>query len=127
MDDKKFDSLAKLVGKGASRRTVFKGLFGLGGAAIAGGVSSDGVDARGIGTSPTSSPVTTASCQLPRQLCGGVCCDAGKCKDGHCCPNTTDVWCGNACCPNGLCTDDGDCCTAGQKVCGDTCCPSSTE
>ena len=32
MDDKRFDHLAKLVGKGASRRSILKGLLGLGGA-----------------------------------------------------------------------------------------------
>jgi len=126
MDDNRFDALVKMFGNGASRRSILKGLFGLGGAAVAGGVAVDQADARTIGTRPTIPPPTTPSCVLPRQLCGGVCCDSGKCKNGHCCLNATDVWCGNACCVTGLCTTDGNCCPAGYKVCGTECCAGTT-
>ena len=36
MDDRRFDSFAKALAEGKSRRTVLKGLLGLGGAALAG-------------------------------------------------------------------------------------------
>ncbi|MEZ4500251.1 MAG: hypothetical protein R2839_09270 [Thermomicrobiales bacterium] len=36
MDNRRFDQLTRLIGQGASRRTILKGLLGLGGATIAG-------------------------------------------------------------------------------------------
>ena len=42
MDDRRFDSFAKALAEGKSRRTVLKGLLGLGGAALAGSVILDG-------------------------------------------------------------------------------------
>src|SRR5690349_16906798 len=38
MDDKRFDSITKALASGVSRRSVFKGLFGLGGTALTGAV-----------------------------------------------------------------------------------------
>jgi hypothetical protein len=40
MGDNRFDELVRLIGHGASRRTILKGLLGLGGAAAVGGAFS---------------------------------------------------------------------------------------
>ncbi len=40
IDDRRFDSLAKSLAAGKSRRSVLKGLLGLGGAAVVGGTLS---------------------------------------------------------------------------------------
>jgi hypothetical protein len=105
MDGTRFDNLAKLVGKGASRRTILKGLLGLGGIAITGTVAGD-ADARTLGTRPTIPPpppppppttttpaptTTTADpCPLPAFKCGLDCCaDELQCCDGECCPDGT--------------------------------------
>ena len=53
MDDKRFDSLAKMVGKGASRRSIIKGLLGLGGSAVVGTVVSEETAARQTGDRPS--------------------------------------------------------------------------
>ncbi len=131
MDDKKFDSLAKLIGKGASRRTVFKGLFGLGGAAIAGEIAPEGVDARAIGTAPTSGPgsiptPTTPACMLPGKMCNGSCCTSGNCVNGVCCAAGQKI-CGNTCCAAGSTCAGNTCCDPSTSdVCGTECCPRLT-
>ena len=56
MDDKRFDHLVRLVGTGASRRSILKGLLGLGGVVATGTVAADTADARGRGTRPTIPP-----------------------------------------------------------------------
>src|SRR5688500_19787473 len=56
MDDRRFDQLTRMVGRGASRRSILKGLLGLGGAAVAGATASDAVDARQTGSRPTIPP-----------------------------------------------------------------------
>ncbi len=121
MDDSRFDALVRAIGSGASRRSVLKGLLGIGGAIVA----AEHADARSIATRPTIPPPPPPACLLPKKICDGVCWDADKCKDGHRCSNSADVWCGNACCDTGVCTTDGDCCLASQKACGSTCCPAS--
>ena len=42
MDDRSFDALVKAVASGASRRSVLKGMLGLGGAALTGGALMEG-------------------------------------------------------------------------------------
>ena len=87
MDDKRFDNLARLVGRGASRRTILKGLLGLGGTAVSGSIAADGVDARGpftrtrippppppTTTTTTPAPTTTTPAPGPGFRCGLDCC-----------------------------------------------------
>ena len=85
MDDRRFDSLAKAVASGASRRSVLKGILGLGGAALAGGVLLDGDTDAARRPTPTPKPVKCPGNQVP---VGGVCT----------CPGTAPYKCGPACC-----------------------------
>ncbi|MBX3069270.1 MAG: hypothetical protein KF883_02080 [Thermomicrobiales bacterium] len=124
MDDRQFDRLTRLFAAGAPRRTLLRGFFGIG-LGAAGGSAGSAADARTVGTRPTIPPPAAPACKLPKQMCGGECCEAGKCKSGHCCPGATDVWCGSACCESGLCTSSGDCCDEDEQVCGSTCCSAS--
>ncbi len=59
MDDRQFDSLAKALAEGKSRRSVLKGLLGLGGAAVAGRVCWRG-RARRQGDRPPPPPRSSA-------------------------------------------------------------------
>jgi hypothetical protein len=127
LDDKRFDQLARMVGKGASRRSIIKGLLGLGGSAIAGTVVTNDADARFVGTRPTIPPPPPPACPSGQAKCNGICCPYGRCFDGVCCPDAGSTRCGAGCCPAGRqCTTDGDCCPAGQDACGAICCPDGT-
>lgn len=126
MEGRKFDELTRFIGRSQSRRSMLKGLLGIGGVAAAASVRPGAADARTIGARPTVPPAPTPACQLPMQMCGGQCCGEGHCKDGVCCPNATDVLCGGACCATGLCTASGACCGSGEQICGAVCCPAST-
>ncbi|MBX3070513.1 MAG: hypothetical protein KF883_08475 [Thermomicrobiales bacterium] len=122
MDNKRFDELTKLIGGGGpSRRSVLKGLLGIGGAAATGGLAVEAVDARDARSRPTVPPPPPPACALPKQMCGGVCCDAGMCKDGICCTSTTAVNCGGVCCNSGVCAGS-ECCDPGEEACGTVCC-----
>jgi hypothetical protein len=154
MDSNRFDNLAKLVGKGASRRSILKGLLGLGGAAVAGTVRSDDTAARTIGSRPTIPPppppttttttTTAAPCPAGQQQCPNstLCCPTGTCaRSGAaaiCCDGTLGngtVVCGLDCCADALQCCDGECCpdgticltrvfAEGPYVEEETCCPT---
>jgi hypothetical protein len=98
MDDRRFDTLTKALASGTSRRTLFKGLLGLGGvAAIGGALRDDGVDAARRPT-PTPTPVRCPGQQVP---VGGVCT----------CPPAVPEKCGSDCCnPAGIGPVHSECC-----------------
>ncbi|MBX3068898.1 MAG: hypothetical protein KF883_00220 [Thermomicrobiales bacterium] len=122
MDCERFDRLTRLLGEGASRRSVLRSLLGFGGAVVAVPATESVAGARTSRGRPTIPPPDLPDCLLPDQMCGGVCCGAGLCKENHCCDSASAVWCGNACCENGLCTTTGACCDDGALVCGTLCC-----
>jgi hypothetical protein len=133
MDGNRFDRLARMVGSGASRRTILKGLLGLGGAAVA-GAHIEGGDARTLRTRPTIPPpppptttpaptTTPPPCAAGQQLClgGTVCCATGLCaRDGN-----TDYCC-DGLNGHGSIPCFPDCCEHDYECCDHECCPSGT-
>jgi hypothetical protein len=99
MDDKRFDSIARQLGSGSSRRSVLKGLLGVGGVAAAGLVVHGQTDAARRGFTGPFGPTPTTTC-VPV---------GGPCELGHfevCCSlccTTTDNGAG----PTVCCEDDG--------------------
>lgn len=144
MDDRRFDAVTRTFARSGSRRTLFKGLLGVGGAAAAGAILLEPHTNAARRPTPTPRPVTCPGNQVP---CGtDCCCPDGSAKCGpDCCPNGQAECCDNACCygtcygeelccPTGLpvCIVDGCCdgqcvgggqfCCAVSNVCGDDCC-----
>ena len=108
MDDQRFDALTKRIGSGMSRRALFKGFRGLGGAAATVAVVQDQTDAarRGFAgpklptpTPPPCDPVGTA-CQGDSTCCTGLC--GGVFPGDICC-----IASGQSCDIN----NPGQCCT----------------
>ncbi len=100
MDDRTFDRWTRSLAARHHRRSLLKGLLGLGAAAV-GAVGSEEAEAQ-------------PNCPPPRR-CGGACCPAAQ----KCCNGT--------CCPNGRCNTDATpniCCVSGTKQCGTTCIPT---
>jgi hypothetical protein len=137
LDDRRFDSLVRSLASGANRRTVLKGLLGLGGAAVAGPFVSDTQAARR--PTPTPKPVTCPGQQTPvdgqcecvppkasgSQKCGPSCCNPEglgaaytECCDQSCCAG--HCYGEELCCPypRAFCDITGECCPEGW-----TCCP----
>src|SRR5215207_3499312 len=111
MDDRKFDSLVKSLAAGSSRRSVLKGILGLGGAALAGGTLLDGESEAARRPSPTPTPVQCPGNQIPS---GGTCV----------CPPAVPIKCGPDCCVTAAQCCDQACCQAGtQCVAEEICCP----
>ncbi len=109
MDGPRFDRMTRDLGRGASRRTVLKGLFGIGGAAMVAELAFDDAESARRPT-PTPKPPPTPSCSAEQQ-CGPDCCLPGQ---SECCDN--------ACC-FGECYGEELCCPTGRVVCnGSTCC-----
>jgi hypothetical protein len=118
MDDKGFDRLARLIGSGASRRTILKGLLGLGGAVTL-RAGPPQVDARDQGSRPdppildappattTQAPVATTAAPDP-------------------CASFTTTCAMDGCC-NGSCTAGGRCCPSGLSICGEDCCATAAQ
>lgn len=117
MDDRRFDRLTKAVASGASRRSLLKGLLGLGGAALVGGsvVTLEAVAARR--PAPTPRPPRCPGKQIPSggqclcpsdvpHKCGPDCC-TGASGDLPV-PNHSEC-CDNACC-FGTCYGEELCC-----------------
>lgn len=93
MDDRRFDALIRALGSGTSRRTVLRGLLGVGAATAA--VAGDRAQAARRGFAgpklPTPSPTATPPpCAQIGDACGVGCCS------GNCC--------------GGTCIDDSACC-----------------
>jgi hypothetical protein len=105
MDDRKFDSLTKALASGHSRRSILKGLLGLGGGAVAAAVAGEEADAQ-------------FGCSFGRVRCGTTCCAFGQ------------ICCGTTCCASTQCntapTPDV-CCGPGTKPCGTTCYNTTTQ
>lgn len=154
MDDRRFDSLTKAFASGTSRRTLFKGLLGLGGATIVGGaLTEDQADAQRRPT-PTPRPVTCpgrqtwngTACVCPGNApdkCGPDCCTESVTP-----PNTAGYseCCDNACCfghcygeelccdyPLVFCEAQNECCRPGMNqccgsegCCDHACCPTTS-
>ena len=109
MDDREFDTFARSLAFGRTRRGVLKGLLGIGAAALTGGVMfGQGAEAARRGFSGPILPTFTP-CRRDSQ---GRCCASGVfeepgrcCADafldslGHCCdPTSEGAWVG-CCCP----------------------------
>ena len=122
MDDRRFDQLVKAVASGASRRSVLKGMLGLGGTALVGSAALEtGADAARRPT-PTPAPARCPGRQVP---IGGVCtCPADapfKCGPDCCtgdyddppAPNHSEC-CDQACC-FGTCYGEELCCPTNPR------------
>lgn len=117
MDDSRFDALTKALASGRSRRSVLKGLLGLGGSLAAGGTLRGG-DARAA-RRPTRPVTTQVFCPGHLIPDGDKCvCPTGLSKCGSECCNTTSVpqsdpgyteCCDGSCC-NGACYGEERCC-----------------
>ena len=130
MDDRRFDALVKALATGTNRRSLVKGLLGLGGATVVGSsLRESAVDAARRPT-PTPKPITCpgrqtwngTACVCPGSApdkCGPDCCNAAA--DGP----THSECCDNACC-FGLCYGEELCCPTGRTFCEATgeCCPA---
>lgn len=111
MDDRTFDSLVKSMATGTSRRSLLKGLLGLGGGVVAGGPMLEGDSEAARRPSPTPTPVKCPGNQIPS---GGTCI----------CPPAAPNKCGPACCATATQCCDNACCSAGtQCVAEEICCP----
>src|SRR5215218_1827607 len=108
MDDKRFDGLTRLIALGSSRRSVLKGLLGLGGAALAGSAALDGDGEAARRPTPTPTPVKCPGNQIPL---GGACI----------CPASAPNECGPDCC-TGLTTDPYPRPPGHSECCDNACC-----
>ena len=128
MDGSRFDQLTRSLASGVSRRSVLKGLLGLGGASLAGGALLENDAAAARRPTPTPTPVKCPGKQIAS---GGQCvCPTGLTKCGPDCCNTAvprgdaghSECCDNACC-FGECYGEELCCPTGNSVCnGRACC-----
>lgn len=129
MDNARFDTLVKRLASGADRRSLLKGLLGLGGGvAIASHELGDASAARR--TSPPEKPTPTPlACPSGSTKCGPECCTDGTsmCCDGACCIGF--CYGEELCCPTPreYCTNSNTCCAANEKCCvGQYCYDHST-
>lgn len=127
MDDRRFDSLVKSLASGRSRRSVLKGLLGLGGAAVVGGAVLEG-DSEAA-RRPSSTPTSVPKCPGEQTWNGGacVCPDTAPNECGpDCCTSvpggppipTHSECCDSACC-FGTCYDEELCCPTNNRSGGD--------
>jgi hypothetical protein len=109
VDNGKFDNLTRAIGQGASRRSVLKGLLGLGGASVVGGalVHSPRTEA----ARRPKTPVPPPKCPGMQYWDGTACvCPDGNTQCGPaCCADGVSECCDNACCP-GTCYGEELCC-----------------
>lgn len=135
MDGGRFDSLARALAAGGSRRQVLKGLLGLGGAAVVGSSVLEGDASAAVRPTPTPKPLKCPGKQIPvggkctcpngLSTCGPDCCNPGGTGASH------SECCDNACC-RGTCYGEEQCCPYPRHYCpvsgqccpeGWTCCP----
>ena len=119
MDDRRFDALVKAMATGTNRRSLVKGLLGLGGATVVGSaLRESAVDAARRPT-PTPKPVTCpgrqtwngTACVCPGSApdkCGPDCCNAAAVGPTH------SECCDNACC-KGTCYGEELCCPTNPR------------
>lgn len=119
MDDRRFDHFTRSLATVGSRRTLIKGLLGLGGLTAVGSiVRQDEVRAAARPT-PTPKPV---QCPGSQTWDGTTCVCATGTKCGPACCTGASQCCDNACC-NGTCYGEELCCPTGQLVCNGQCLP----
>jgi hypothetical protein len=108
MDDRQFDSLVKTLGSVSSRRSLLKGVLGIGGIAATGVVVREHAGAARRGYSGPGSPATPPSTQTPTptqppaptvtptptEPAGQICIPVGD----PCTVQQTGECCTNACC-----------------------------
>src|SRR5690349_19357999 len=127
MDDRRFDSLVKSLARGGSRRSVLKGMLGLGSAAVAGGMLLEDDASAARRPTPTPTPVKCPGKQTPvngvctcpgtaPNKCGPDCC-TGKTTDPEPRPSTHSECCDNQCC-FGSCYGEELCCPTNQTGSG---------
>lgn len=119
MDDRRFDHLTRSLAQAGSRRTLIKGLLGLGGSAVIGGMvhQSEALAARR--PAPTPAPIRCPGTQVWN---GTACaCTIGTTCGPACCTGASQC-CDNACC-DGTCYGEELCCPAGYVVCNGQCLP----
>ena len=138
MDGQRFDRLTRAFASGASRRSLLRGLLGIGGAAAVAAVVADDTDARRSSGSPPPNRITsTTTTTLPPcagARCGYDCCETeAQCCDNECCPAGYDCLTFHfpegpfveeeTCCPTErVCdTETIKCCPEGQKCCDGEC------
>lgn len=150
VENSRFDSLVKSLAVGSNRRSVLKGILGLGGAAVVGETLLEpGADAARRPT-PTPKPVSCPGSQhwdgarcacTTGETCGAECCHIGsECCDGACCWGhcyeeelccSYDNWCEatGECCPDGAtCCGEQGCVVIEEGACGcDGLCPEGFE
>lgn len=141
MEHRTFDDLAKSLASGRSRRSLLKGLLGLGGAAATGSLLDSSADAARRGYSgPFSTPTVVPG---PPACTDQNCYGCFQCIKGVCTPNPKDncydhsnECLGSVCAPDGGCRYPFDCRVAdgccgeeyvcnqstGQCDCADACC-----
>src|SRR5689334_6521114 len=119
MDDRRFDHPVRSLANGGSRRTLIKGLLGLGGIAAVGSVALDDEVRAARRSTPTPKPPTCPGSQV---WDGSACvCPSGTQCGPDCCPAGAQC-CNSACC-YGTCYGEELCCPTGQLVCNGTCLP----
>lgn len=136
MDTNRFDSLVKSLATGTNRRSVLKGLVGLGGAAAVTSVFLEPEANAARRPTPTPKPITcpagkhwdgTQCVCTTGGACGSECCHVGtECCDGACCFG--DCYGEELCCPyDNWCAAASECCAAGETCCGELGCILSEE
>ncbi len=117
MDDRRFDELARGLAGRPNRRSLLKGMLGLGAVSAAGAALRDG-DAEAARRPATTTPVPKcpgqqswngSACVCPgnQTICGAECCTSGEsvCCDGACCAgecSAEEICCPPLACPSGL-------------------------
>jgi hypothetical protein len=84
MEERRFDAITRLLGQGGSRRTLLKGLVGLGGATAAGAALRDTEAARRGYAGPRFPTVQPTPC-VPQ--CDGTTCGSDGCGGTCTCPD----------------------------------------
>ncbi len=142
MDDQRFDRLARVLGRGASRRTALKGIAG---AAVGGALVTFGLARGAERASAQSCGAEGIYCTAGGDCCSGVCSayyctapaappastcqnDGGPCAaGGDCCSGNCDGAAGSCFTPAAAstggnnCYDDGGACVAGRDCCSGNC------
>jgi hypothetical protein len=129
MDDRRFDAIAKSLAAGTSRRSLLKGILGLGGAAAVGSLGLERESEAARRPTPTPSVRNCPAGQvwngrtcvcLAGPTCGAECCGVGgTCCDGACCYGV--CFGEELCCPSSseYCPSAGECCPPGRRCCPD--------